>query len=165
MQGRSSTGTVGTTLAGSVPKGTMVGCELAQHCREPRRINLALVPTHLVLTASRRRRSWRSFGISSSNSLKTTPEASCPSALWSSSAGKAGLIGALNRAYGVTEARPWSRQRAIAILLTVGVAVLLLSSTSWSQALSSHSWWPAVSGWVVPSRGPGRLSSGPWCSS
>lgn len=50
------------------------------------------------------------------------------SALWSSSAAMAGLMRALNRAYAVTEARPWWRQRGVAILLTLGVGVFILVS-------------------------------------
>ena len=49
-------------------------------------------------------------------------------ALWSSSAAMVGLIGALNRAYDVEDGRPWWKQRMIAILLTLGVAVFILAS-------------------------------------
>jgi membrane protein len=49
-------------------------------------------------------------------------------ALWSSSAAMVGLIDALNRAYDVEDARPWWKQRLIAILLTIGVAIFVLVS-------------------------------------
>ena len=49
-------------------------------------------------------------------------------ALWSSSAAMVGLIDALNKAYDVEDARPWWKQRLIAILLTIGVAVFILLS-------------------------------------
>ena len=49
-------------------------------------------------------------------------------ALWSSSAAMVAIIDALNRAYHVEDARPWWKQRATAILLTVGVALFVLVS-------------------------------------
>src|SRR5690606_27493943 len=49
-------------------------------------------------------------------------------ALWSSSAAMVGLIAALNHAYDVEDERPWWKARAIAILLTLGVAVFMLVS-------------------------------------
>jgi membrane protein len=49
-------------------------------------------------------------------------------ALWSSSAALVALIGALNRAYDVEDQRPWWKQRATAILLTIGLAVFVLLS-------------------------------------
>ncbi|MGE3508119.1 MAG: YihY/virulence factor BrkB family protein [Vicinamibacterales bacterium] len=49
-------------------------------------------------------------------------------ALWSSSAAMVALIDALNRAYDVEDARAWWKQRLVAILLTIGVAVFILAS-------------------------------------
>src|SRR5690606_21287283 len=49
-------------------------------------------------------------------------------ALWSSSAAMVALIDSLNRAYDVEDARPWLKQRLVAIALTVGVAVFILLS-------------------------------------
>ena len=49
-------------------------------------------------------------------------------ALWSSSAAMVAIIDALNRAYDVEDARPWWKQRLIAILLTIGVALFILLS-------------------------------------
>lgn len=51
-------------------------------------------------------------------------------ALWSSSAAMVAIIDALNRAYDVEDARPWWKQRLIAILLTIGVAIFLLISAA-----------------------------------
>ena len=51
-------------------------------------------------------------------------------ALWSSSAAMVAIISALNRAYDVEEARPWWKQRLVAILLTVGVSLFLLVATT-----------------------------------
>lgn len=47
-------------------------------------------------------------------------------ALWSSSAAMVGIIGALNRAYDIDEARPWWKVRLTAILLTIGVATFIV---------------------------------------
>lgn len=47
-------------------------------------------------------------------------------ALWSSSAAMVAIIDVLNRAYDIEEQRPWWKQRITAVLLTVGVAVLML---------------------------------------
>ena len=49
-------------------------------------------------------------------------------ALWSSSAAMVALIDALNRAYDVQDERPWWKQRATAVLLTIGLALFLLVS-------------------------------------
>lgn len=51
-------------------------------------------------------------------------------ALWSSSAAMVGLIDALNRAYDVEDARPWWKQRLLAIALTFGVAAFALAATA-----------------------------------
>ncbi len=47
-------------------------------------------------------------------------------ALWSSSAAIVSIVGALNRAYDITEGRPWWKVRLIAIGLTLGVALLVV---------------------------------------
>jgi membrane protein len=47
-------------------------------------------------------------------------------ALWSSSAAMISIIGALNRAYDIEEARPWWKVRLVGILLTVGVAIFIV---------------------------------------
>jgi len=47
-------------------------------------------------------------------------------ALWSSSAAIVSIVGALNRAYDIEEARPWWKVRAVAIALTIGVALFVI---------------------------------------
>lgn len=47
-------------------------------------------------------------------------------ALWSSSAAIVSIVGALNRAYDIDEARPWWKVRLTAISLTAAVAVMVL---------------------------------------
>lgn len=49
-------------------------------------------------------------------------------ALWSSSAAMVGIIGALNRAYDIEEARPWWQVRLTAMLLTIGTAVFIVAA-------------------------------------
>lgn len=44
-------------------------------------------------------------------------------AIWSSSAAMVAIIDAMNRAFGVTEWRPWWRRRLVAICLTVALAL------------------------------------------
>src|SRR5215813_13099578 len=48
--------------------------------------------------------------------------------LWSSSSGMEAIIGALNRAYGAGPARAWWKQRLLAIALTLGLAVFIISA-------------------------------------
>jgi membrane protein len=47
-------------------------------------------------------------------------------ALWSSSAALVSIVGALNRAYDIEEARPWWKVRLISLGLTLGVAAFVL---------------------------------------
>jgi membrane protein len=49
-------------------------------------------------------------------------------ALWSSSAALVSIIGALNRAYDIEEARPFWKVRLVAVGLTIGLAVFVLAS-------------------------------------
>ena len=51
-------------------------------------------------------------------------------ALWSSSAALVSMVNALNRAYDITEGRPWWRVRLVAIGLTLGTALLVLVGLS-----------------------------------
>ena len=51
-------------------------------------------------------------------------------ALWSSSAAIVSIVDSLNRAYDITEARPWWKVRLIALGLTVGTAVFVLVALS-----------------------------------
>lgn len=47
-------------------------------------------------------------------------------AIWSSSAATVAIIDALNRAYDVTEWRPWWKRRLLAMLLTVALAIFII---------------------------------------
>jgi membrane protein len=51
-------------------------------------------------------------------------------ALWSSSAALVSILGALNRAYDIEEARPWWKVRLIAVGLTLAVALTVLIALS-----------------------------------
>jgi membrane protein len=49
-------------------------------------------------------------------------------AIWSSSAAMVAMIGAMNRAYDIEEGRPWWKVRLTAILLTIGLAIFIVSA-------------------------------------
>jgi membrane protein len=49
-------------------------------------------------------------------------------ALWAGSNGMSSIMSALNAAYDVTETRPWWKTKLLAITLTVGVSVFILSA-------------------------------------
>jgi membrane protein len=49
-------------------------------------------------------------------------------ALWSSSAAMVSVIDAMNRAYDIEDSRTWLKRRAIAIALTIGLAIFILTS-------------------------------------
>lgn len=49
-------------------------------------------------------------------------------AIWSSSAATVAIIDALNRAYDVTEWRPWWKRRLVALGLTIGLAVFIVAA-------------------------------------
>lgn len=49
-------------------------------------------------------------------------------ALWTAASAMAAMTDSLNRAYGVKEGRPFWRVRVVAVLLTIGLATLMLSS-------------------------------------
>ena len=49
-------------------------------------------------------------------------------ALWSSSAAMVSIIDAMNRAYDIEDSRPWWKRRIVAIALTIGLAVFILTS-------------------------------------
>jgi membrane protein len=51
-------------------------------------------------------------------------------ALWSSSAAIVSIVGALNRAYDIDDARPWWKVRLVAIGLTLGFALFVLLALS-----------------------------------
>lgn len=49
-------------------------------------------------------------------------------AIWSSSAALTAIISTLNRAYDITEGRPWWKVRLIAILLTIALALVVIAA-------------------------------------
>lgn len=49
-------------------------------------------------------------------------------AVWVASTGMRAIITALNKAYGVREARPWWKRRLVAIGLTIALAIFILSA-------------------------------------
>ena len=49
-------------------------------------------------------------------------------ALWSSSAAMVSVIDAMNRAYDIEDSRPWWKRRLIAIGLTIGLSLFILTS-------------------------------------
>jgi membrane protein len=49
-------------------------------------------------------------------------------AIWSSSAAMVAVVSAMNRAYDITDSRPWWKVRVVAILLTVGLALFIVIS-------------------------------------
>jgi membrane protein len=51
-------------------------------------------------------------------------------ALWSSSAAMVAIIGALNHAYDVSEWRPWWKRRLLAVVLTIVLALFILTALS-----------------------------------
>jgi membrane protein len=51
-------------------------------------------------------------------------------AIWSSSAAMGAVVSAMNRAYGITDRRPWWRVRLVAIGLTTALAFFILLSLS-----------------------------------
>ena len=52
-------------------------------------------------------------------------------ALWSSSAALVAVTDALNRAYDIEEGRPWWKVRLLAIALTIGLALFVVSASPW----------------------------------
>ena len=51
-------------------------------------------------------------------------------ALWAASNGMGAITGALNRAYDLEETRPWWKQRIVAVSLTIGLSILIMSALS-----------------------------------
>lgn len=77
-------------------------------------------------------------------------------AVWSGSTAMVGLIDALNRAYDVDEARPWWKQRLLAIVLTLGVATFILAATA--LVLSG----PQMADWAIAHLGMSHVFSWAW---
>lgn len=82
-------------------------------------------------------------------------------ALWSSSAGMASMANALNRAYGITERRPWWKVRLTAIGLTVSVTGLVV--LAWATILLGppSARWLAEAGFGPLAVWGWRLGQGP----
>lgn len=62
-------------------------------------------------------------------------------AIWSSSAAMVAIIDALNRAYDITEWRPWWKRRVLAVALTMALAVFSLVSLAFvliGPAMAGH---------------------------
>jgi len=82
-------------------------------------------------------------------------------AIWSSSAAMVSIIEAMNRAYDITESRPWWRMRLTAILLTTGLAFFILTSFTLVLAgRKSRTTSAGISGSRRCSRRHGRFCSG-----
>ena len=77
-------------------------------------------------------------------------------ALWSSSAAMVSLIDSLNNAYDVEDARPWWKQRLVAIGLTVGIAVFVIASFALVLA------GPELADWLAGRLGLGSAFAWTW---
>ena len=77
-------------------------------------------------------------------------------ALWSSSAAVVAIVGSLNRAYDIEEGRPWWKVRLTAIGLTVGLAVLVL--TSFTMIVAG----PTIASQVASTFGLGSVFEWTW---
>jgi membrane protein len=77
-------------------------------------------------------------------------------ALWSSSAALVSIAGALNRAYDITESRPWWKVRLAAIALTLGTAAFVL--VAFSLVLVG----PAVAEYLARTTGLGAVLEWTW---
>ena len=72
-------------------------------------------------------------------------------ALWSSSAALVSIVGALNRAYDITERRPWWKVRLVAIGLTLATAAFVLVALSLVLiGPAAAEWLGRVTGWGAP---------------
>lgn len=77
-------------------------------------------------------------------------------AIWTSSTALVSIVSTLNRAYDVTESRPWWKVRLLAIALTVGMAVLIVSAgvlviagPAITAALESRVGLSGASAWMI----------------
>jgi len=77
-------------------------------------------------------------------------------AIWSSSAAVVAIIGSLNRAYDIEEGRPWWKVRLTAIGLTLGLALLVLTSFTLIVA------GPTIATQVASSFGLGSMVEWTW---
>jgi membrane protein len=77
-------------------------------------------------------------------------------ALWSSSAAMVSIVGALNKAYDIEEARPWWKVRLVSIGLTVGASLFVL--VAFSLVLIG----PTLAAWLGDTTGWGRTFEWTW---
>ena len=77
-------------------------------------------------------------------------------AIWSSSAAVVAIVGSLNRAYDIEEGRPWWKVRLTAVGLTLGLAVLVLTSFTLIVA------GPTLASQVASSFGLGSVFEWTW---
>ena len=79
-------------------------------------------------------------------------------AIWSSSSAVTAIITALNRAYDITEWRPWWKRRVIAIVITIALAVFVVSAFAFVVGGADLAAWVAgrlgfdealASAWVI----------------
>jgi len=67
-------------------------------------------------------------------------------AIWSSSAAMAAIIDALNRAFDVSEWRPWWKRRLIAIALTIALAFFVMAALT--LVLIGPTWASQIARWI-----------------
>jgi membrane protein len=101
-------------LAGMLPGFDMVGQATAALAGVAPPEVVALVREQLTKVAEGSNSGLLSFGV--------------VAALWSGSSAMVSVIGALDAAYDVEDARPWWKQRLTAILLTLGVAAFIIAA-------------------------------------
>jgi membrane protein len=77
-------------------------------------------------------------------------------ALWTSSSAITAISDGLNRAYDVEEGRPYWKVRIIAILLTVGLSLFIITS------LILLTFGPQIGGWIADQVGLGRVFRVTW---
>lgn len=77
-------------------------------------------------------------------------------ALWTASSAVTGMMDGLNRAYGVREGRPFWKVRGLAVLLTIGLAILMLGS------FVLLAFGPSVGGFIAAKVGLGAAFDLTW---
>lgn len=77
-------------------------------------------------------------------------------AIWSSSAAMTAIISALNRAYDITEFRPWWKMRLLAVALTLALAVFSILALAFIVGGAD------LARWVTESVGGGALFESIW---
>ena len=77
-------------------------------------------------------------------------------ALWTSSSALVSIVDTLNRAYDITESRPWWKVRLVAISLTIGMALFIITATMVLLA------GPYVTRWIESTTGWGSIAAQVW---